>query len=109
MRARARASREILTPPLLFLFDPSYSNHPADTVQERVEEELFVRELEKKYFTQRRTELEREAKEGQLRRLVPVMAHAEELLRRSGDEVSDAGLEAVARWKLDNPDESTLH
>jgi hypothetical protein len=33
--------------------------------------------------------------------IAPVMAEAEQMLKTAGDEVSDEGLEALARWKLE--------
>jgi hypothetical protein len=64
-------------------------------------EDRFIRELEKKFFDGRRAELEREARERERQRIAPVLAGARELLSRSGDALSPAGLEAVARWKAD--------
>jgi uncharacterized protein YfeS len=73
-------------------------------LQERVEEDRFIREVEQQYFEKKKAELEREMVEQDLRKfedtIVPAMAQAEILLQKTGDKVSEAGLEALARWKV---------
>lgn len=73
--------------------------------QEKVEEDRFMREQEKKFFEKKKKELEAKMHEQELaifqETIAPSMAQAEVLLKKTGDKVSDAGLEALARWKLD--------
>lgn len=69
-----------------------------------MEENRFIREQEKKFFEKKKAELEAKMHEQELaifeETVAPAMAEASALLKRSKDTVSDAGLEALAKWKL---------
>jgi NADH:ubiquinone oxidoreductase subunit E len=73
-------------------------------LQEKVEEDLYIRQQEMKFYERKREQAQHEMAEKELQyfrdTIAPAMAQAQELLKASGDTVSDAGLEAVARWKL---------
>lgn len=79
--------------------------HRSRNSQERVEEERFVREREKKFFERKKLELETKLYEHELAEfeatVAPAMAEVEALLAEKGCMVSDDALEALARWKLD--------
>ncbi|GAX28681.1 hypothetical protein FisN_33Hh043 [Fistulifera solaris] len=71
--------------------------------KERVEEDRYMREQEKKFFEQKKKETanmqQKEMDEFQAK-IAPAMAEAHSILKESGNDVSDKGLEALARWKL---------
>ena len=71
--------------------------------QEKVEEERFVKEQEKKFFEKKRSEAAAVLKAEELKHfedvIAPAMAKLEAELKKTGDKVSDDGLEAIARWK----------
>jgi len=64
-----------------------------------------MREQEKKFFEKKKAEQAEKMKEEEeemfKEAIAPAMAEAEHVLKASGDSVSDKGLEAIARWKLD--------
>lgn len=78
-------------------------------LQKKVEEDRFIRENEKKFFENKKKELEAKLHEEELavfqETIAPAMADAEHLLEKTGDKVSENGLEALARWKLDMEEE----
>ena len=59
-----------------------------------------MKEQEKKFFEKKRAEKDAIVHEAELKILSRAMAEAENALKKSNDKVSDAGLEAIARWKL---------
>jgi hypothetical protein len=63
-----------------------------------------VREQEKKFFEQKKVASAEKMKAEELaafeKSVAPAMAAIESLLKKSGDKVSNAGLEAIAKWKL---------
>lgn len=69
-------------------------------LQEKVEEDRYMRELEKAFFEKRKAELAANEHEQYKQKIAPAMAEVQEALKKSGDKISDAGLEALARWKL---------
>lgn len=76
-----------------------------NSFQEKVEEDLYMRELEKKFIEKKKAEMVAkmaEYEESEFKaKIAPMMAEAEVLLGKSGDSISHDGLEALARWKLD--------
>ena len=76
-------------------------------IQEKVEEELFVRKLEAKFFEMKKAELDMKAREEKMaifeEAVLPEMVKARMLLEQTGDKISDKGCEAIAKWKLDMP------
>lgn len=71
--------------------------------KERVEEDRFMREQEKKFFEQKKQELTQQKDVDEFQnKIAPAMAEAMAVLKDAGDTtvVSDKGLEALARWKL---------
>ena len=70
-----------------------------------MEEERYVRAQEKQFIDAKKKAMaekmhaEEEAKFSEA--IAPAMVEAEQILKASGDTVSNAGLEALARWKLD--------
>lgn len=64
-----------------------------------------MREQEKKFFERKKAEMAEKMHEQEAsifqEVIAPAMAEAENVLSKTGDSVSDAGLEAIARWKLD--------
>ena len=64
-----------------------------------------MREQEKKFFEKKRKEMAEKMKEEEAavfqESIAPAMAEAEMVLKKTGDEISHDGLEALARWKLD--------
>jgi hypothetical protein len=70
-----------------------------------VEEDRYIREQEKEFFRKKKAILadKMAAQEEALfqEAIAPAMVEAQEALKKSGDKVSDAGLEALARWKLE--------
>jgi hypothetical protein len=72
--------------------------------QEKHEEDRYIREQEKKYFEKKKAELEKKLHEEDLTHfkeaIAPKMAEVSSLLKKTGDNVSDEGLEALARWKV---------
>jgi hypothetical protein len=72
-----------------------------------VEEDLYIRQQEMKFYERKREQAQHEMAEKELvyfrETIAPAMTQAQELLKVSGDNVSDAGLEALARWKLNLP------
>jgi len=73
-------------------------------VQEKIEEDRFIREQEKKYFEKKKAALEAQLHDKELKEfkdtVAPSMAEAFNLLKKTGDTVSEDGLEALAKWKL---------
>ena len=73
--------------------------------QEKVEEDRYMREQEKKFFERKKKEMAEKMKEEEAavfeETIAPAMAEAHVRLEKTGDSVSDAGLESIARWKLD--------
>jgi hypothetical protein len=73
-------------------------------LQEKVEEDRYMREQEKKFFERKKAERAEKMHEQEeaifQETIAPAMAEAEQVLKKTGDKVSDAGLEALARWKL---------
>lgn len=63
-----------------------------------------MRELEVKYIEKKKAEnaakMAADEEKEFTEKVAPMMAEAEVLLGKSGDSVSHAGLEALARWKL---------
>ena len=74
-------------------------------VQEKVEEDRYMREQEKQFIEAKKKSMaekmhaQEEAKFAEA--IAPAMVEAEQLLKKSKDKVSNEGLEALARWKLD--------
>jgi hypothetical protein len=60
--------------------------------------------LEKKYFEKKKAELEKKMHDEDLvhfkESVAPKMAEISSVLKKTGDKLSDEGLEALARWKL---------
>lgn len=80
--------------------------HPVADFQEKVEEDRFMREQEKQYIARKKQEMASAMKENEeavfAETIAPTMAEVSLILENSGDkQISDAGLEAIARWKLD--------
>lgn len=76
--------------------------------QEKVEEDRYMREQEKKFYAKKKAEMadKLHGEEEKLfqEKIAPTMAEAEQVLKLSGDTaVSHDGLEAIARWKLGMP------
>jgi len=73
--------------------------------QEKVEEDRYMREQEKKFFEAKKAAMAEKmhAEEEAVfqESIAPAMAEAEKILNNVGDKVSHSGLEAIARWKLD--------
>lgn len=73
--------------------------------QEKVEEDRYMRSLEAKFLERKKAEKLNAMKEEETaifqETIAPAMAQAKVLLERTGDTISDAGLEALAKWKLD--------
>lgn len=73
-------------------------------VQEHVEEDRFIRDLDAKYFAKQRAKLEEARAHDDLQHfqniVAPTMYQVQLLLSETGDSVSDAALEALARWKI---------
>lgn len=73
------------------------------SLQERVEEELVTKENEKRFYEMKKNEIIAKMKQEELKRfedvIVPAMAEAQSLISSTGDNVSEAGLEALGRWK----------
>ena len=73
-------------------------------IQEHVEEDRFIRDLDAKYFATQRAKLDDERAQQDLQHfhnhVAPAMYQVQLLLSETGDSVSDAALEALARWKL---------
>ena len=63
-----------------------------------------MRAQEEKYFQRKKAEAKEAMKEEEAAvfqdAIAPAMAEVDSMLKESGDSVSDAGLEAIARWKL---------
>ena len=72
--------------------------------QEKVEEDRYIRELEAKYIENKKAEMAAQMAADEekefVEKIAPVMAEAEVLLEKSGDSISQEGLEALAHWKL---------
>ncbi|CAB9525420.1 expressed unknown protein [Seminavis robusta] len=72
--------------------------------KESVEEARYVREQEQKFLENKKAEKAAAAHEQELvvfeEVVAPAMVECQEVLKVSGDSVSDAGLEALAKWKL---------
>ncbi|EEC49950.1 predicted protein [Phaeodactylum tricornutum CCAP 1055/1] len=72
--------------------------------KEKVEEDRFMREQEKKFFEQKKAEMDEKMHATELAAfeasVAPAMAEAENALSKTGDKISVAGLEAIAKWKL---------
>jgi hypothetical protein len=70
-----------------------------------VEEDRMMREQEKKFFENKKKEMaEKMHHEDAVifqEAIAPAMAEIQEILKYTDDKVSNAGLEAIARWKLD--------
>jgi guanylate kinase len=70
-----------------------------------VEEDRMMREQEKKFFENKKKEMaEKMHHEDAVifqEAIAPAMAEIQEILKSTDDKVSNAGLEAIARWKLD--------
>lgn len=68
-----------------------------------MEEDRYMRELEKKYIETKKAEKAvamAETEETEFKdKIAPLMAEIEVLLGKSGDSISYEGLEALARWK----------
>lgn len=62
-----------------------------------------MKEREKIFYETKQRATEAKMKEEELKHfeevIAPAMAEAEIALKKTGDKVSDAGLEAIARWK----------
>lgn len=62
-----------------------------------------MKQNEKKFFEKKKNEMAAKMKQEELKHfedvIAPAMAVAESLLSKTGDKVSDAGLEALAKWK----------
>jgi mevalonate kinase len=65
-----------------------------------VEEDRYIREQEKAFFEKRKAELAASEHEEYKQKIAPAMAEAQEALKKLGENISDKGLEALARWKL---------
>lgn len=65
----------------------------------------MMREQEKKFFENKKKEMaEKMHHEDAVifqEAIAPAMAEIQEILKSTDDKVSNAGLEAIARWKLD--------
>jgi hypothetical protein len=63
-----------------------------------------MREQEKKFFEQKKAEMDEKMHATELAAfeasVAPAMAEAENALSKTGDKISVAGLEAIAKWKL---------
>lgn len=63
-----------------------------------------MRELEKEFFAKKKREMAEEMKAHEEEEyqdvIAPAMAEIEVALQASGDKISHAGLETIARWKL---------
>ena len=73
-------------------------------LQEKVEEDRYMREMEKSFFEKKNREMAdkmtaEKTKEYQ-EKIAPAMAEIEVALKKSNDKISHAGLETIARWKL---------
>lgn len=73
--------------------------------QEKVEEDRYMREQEQEFFRAKKAAMEEKmhVEEEALFKesIAPAMAEAEKILKENGGpSVSHAGLEALARWKL---------
>jgi hypothetical protein len=70
-----------------------------------VEEDRMMREQEKKFFESKKREMAEKMHEDDAvifqEAIAPAMAEIEVVLKSTNDKVSNAGLEAIARWKLD--------
>ena len=73
-------------------------------LQEKVEEDLYMRELEAKYVANKKIEMAAKAQELDEQKfaeqIAPAMAEAEVLLSKSGESVSHEALESLAKWKV---------
>lgn len=69
-----------------------------------MEEDLYIRAQEKKFFEAKKAAAAAEMATHELEHyqttIAPAMVTVQELLKKSGDRASDAGLESIARWKL---------
>mmetsp|Transcript_9092 Transcript_9092/g.19619 ORF Transcript_9092/g.19619 Transcript_9092/m.19619 type:complete len:111 (-) Transcript_9092:220-552(-) len=72
--------------------------------KEKVEEDRFVRELEKKYIAKKKAEMEEQMQADDekkfMEQIAPAMAEAEVLLSKTGESVSHDALEGLAKWKV---------
>jgi hypothetical protein len=72
--------------------------------KERVEESLYIKQQEEAWKEKLRALRAQEASQRKAEEhkvvVEPVMKDIADLLKASGDSVSDAGLEALAKWKL---------
>lgn len=63
-----------------------------------------MREQEKEFFEKKKAAAAKEMLAQELavyeEAIAPAMVEAQEALKKTGDKVSDAGLEALAKWKL---------
>lgn len=67
-----------------------------------MEEEKYIRELEAKFIAKKRAEMTEAPDMNHFENEVaPTMAIAQHVLDGTNDKVSHAGLEALARWKLE--------
>ena len=70
-----------------------------------MEEDRYMREQEKRFIESKKKAMAEKmhAEEEAMftETIAPVMVEAEQLLKKSKDKVSNEGLEALARWKLD--------
>ena len=73
-------------------------------VQEKVEEDRYMRELEIKYLESKKAELQAKMAADEEKefaeQIAPAMAEVQVLLAKSDDSVSQGALESLARWKL---------
>jgi NAD/NADP transhydrogenase alpha subunit len=74
-------------------------------LQEKVEEDRYMREQEKKFIENKKKEMTEKMREEDViifqAAIAPAMAAIQVMLKSTNDKVSNAGLEAIARWKLD--------
>jgi hypothetical protein len=87
-----------------FILFSIFHDAPFCFLQEKVEEDRFMRELEKSFFEKKKKEMAdkmnaEKTKEYQ-EKIAPAMAEIEVALKKSNDKISHAGLETIARWKL---------
>ncbi|KAL7566936.1 hypothetical protein ACA910_017247 [Epithemia clementina (nom. ined.)] len=72
--------------------------------KEKVEEDRYMRELERKYIEKKKAEMAQkmaaEEEEKFKDVIAPAMAEVEVLLSKTGDSVSHEALENIAKWKV---------
>lgn len=73
-------------------------------IQEKVEEDLFIRDREKPFFETQRRKMETQARQQEQQvfdeTVRPVMQEVQEMLKDTDDSIGEEGLQALAEWKL---------